>query len=86
MAKFEKAVQHVINLQQSYRKVLFRRVVRRTLMEGVWEKFVDEQKRLSMQAELTFKKQTQQSSKDASTTSKKKGSKKEQAAAAAQQH
>ena len=56
MAKFEKAVQHVINLQQSYRKVLFRRVVRRTLMEGVWEKFVDEQKRLSMQAELTFKK------------------------------
>ena len=56
--KFERAVQHVINLQRSYRKVMFRRVVRRTLMENEWEKFFDEQKLLSMKAEIILKKQS----------------------------
>ena len=46
----------VLMVQRSYRLVIFRRVVRRAVMDKGWEKFIEVQKKLSMKAELLFKK------------------------------
>lgn len=57
VTRFEKAINYVIRLQRTYRAVIFRRVVRRALMAEEWDKFFEDQKLLSMKAELNFKKQ-----------------------------
>ena len=50
--RFENTVNHVLLVQRSYRKVLFRRMVRRALMDSVWEKFIKEQKMLAAKTEF----------------------------------
>ena len=40
--KFKKMIVHVINFQRVYRGVKMRRIIRRSLIDKAWEKFVEE--------------------------------------------
>ena len=64
----------VIKLQRAYRLIKFRRIVRRSLMDVAWERFLEAQRMIAQRAELTLKKQK--------TIVEKKEAKKEAAAAA----
>jgi len=55
IAKFKHMIDHVIRLQKAYRAIVFRRIVRRALMDTAWEKFVDEQKMIAQRHEFLQK-------------------------------
>ena len=47
----------VIKVQRAYRLIKFRRIVRRSLMDVAWERFIESQRLLAQKAELVLKKQ-----------------------------
>ena len=55
ITKFKKMIKHVIDFQRTYRGIKMRRIIRRTLMDKTWEKFVEEQKKLATRAEMNAK-------------------------------
>ncbi len=44
LTKFKDTVAVVIKLQRAYRKVKFRRMIKRALMNQAWDKFIDKNK------------------------------------------
>lgn len=55
-AKLRIMVQNVIRVQRAYKQVKFIRIVRRSLMDTAWEKFVEEQRKAAQLAEKNAKK------------------------------
>mmetsp|Transcript_26839 Transcript_26839/g.35901 ORF Transcript_26839/g.35901 Transcript_26839/m.35901 type:complete len:89 (+) Transcript_26839:177-443(+) len=47
LEKFKHVCMVVVRLQRAYRTIKFRRIVRRSLMDLSWEKFVESQRKLA---------------------------------------
>ncbi len=56
MSKFKETVAIVIKLQRAYRKVKFRRMIKRALMNQAWDKFIDKNKKIAQKNEQSLKK------------------------------
>ena len=44
LSKFKRMVETVLKVQRAYRRIKFRRIVRRSLMDTAWERFVETQR------------------------------------------